>query len=257
MSRLNPDEQIMKTKESMELFSHEQAYVKLGEGCVWVFLFLDKRKVGIAFWGPSNFAVDAITKTDHGAIGESVKGELKGVQLYLGESNVESLSGPASVDDIRQVGLDNQDALLQEIRERINNIRHKDSRINISEHEGHILLGNDSEEKSLILVIKEDSLVFTHGKQTYVTSQSGSVSVDKSGVYIGGSNGKSMAFTKHGIYGLEGLRELRALKEIGPSISRAVAKSMKHIKSAKHSYRGFKHSRMWDDVDSFDWDDDE
>ena len=256
MSQLKPDEQVMKINEPLELISHEQAYVNLDKGCLWTFLFLDERKVGIAYWGPSKYAVDAITKTDHGAIGESASGDLKGVQIYLGESNIESISSSASDDDLRQMGFDNQEAFIQEINTRIENIKHKDGKINISEHEGHILLGYDVEDKPLILVIKDDSLVFTHGKQTYVTSDSGSVSVDKSGVYIGGSNGKSMAITKHGIYGLEGLRELRALKEIGPSISRAVAKSMKHIKSAKHSYRGFKHARAWDDVDSFDWDDD-
>jgi hypothetical protein len=257
MSQFKPDEHVMKINEPMKLMSHEKAYVKLDAGCVWTFLFLDERKAGIAYWGPSTFAVDAITDTEQGAIGTSVSGELKGVQFYLGESDIESISSATSIDDIRQVGFDNQKAFIRKINDRIDKIKHRSTQINISEHEGHILLGTDSEEKPLVLVIKEDSLVFTHDKTTYVTGDNGSVSVDKSGVYIGGSNGKSMSITKHGISGLEGLRELRALKDIGPSISRAVAESMKHIKSAKRSYKGFKHSHVWDDVDSFDWDDDE
>jgi hypothetical protein len=257
MTELKPDEQVMKIREPQNLISHEKAFVKLDTGCVWTYLLLDGRKVGIAYWGPSNFAVDAITQTNHGAVGTSKAGELKGVQLYLGDSDLESMSIPASADDLHQVNLESQEAFIQEINSRIDNIRRKDGRINISEHEGRILLGVDSEDKSLVLVTKGDGLVFTYDKSTYVTSNNGSVSVDNSGVYIGGSNGNSMAITKHGIFGLEGLRELCALKDIGPSISRAVRKSLKHMKSAKHSFRGFKHSRVWDDVDSFDWDDDE
>jgi hypothetical protein len=257
VSQIKPDEKVMRINEPFELISHEQAIVKMDAGCVWTYLFLDGRKVGFAYWGPSNFVVDAITKTDHGAMGESVSGDLKGVQLYLGVSNIESISSLVNDDDLRKVGLENKDSFIQEIKSRIDEIKHKDGRMEISEHEGHILLGFDSEEKKLVLVVKEESLVFTYDKNTYVSSNEGTVSVDKSGVYIGGSNGKSMAITKHGIYGLEGLRELRALKDIGPSISRAITKSMSHIKSAKHSHSGFKHSRMWDDVDSFDWDDDE
>ena len=257
MSHLKPDEQVMKINEPLELISHEKAIVKLETGCVWTYLFLDGRKVGFAYWGPSNFAVDAITTTEHGAMGESVSGDLKGVQLYLGLSNIESISSPVNDDALRQVGLENKDSFIQEINSRIDKLRHKDGHMEISEHEGHILLGIDSEEKKLVMVVKEESLVFTYDKNTYVTSDSGTVSVDKAGVYIGGSNGKSMAITKHGIYGLEGLRELRKLKEIGPSISRAVVRSMKHMKSAKQSHKGFKHSRVWEDVDSFDWDDNE
>ena len=255
MSQLKTDEQVMKIDQSTELISHDKAYVKVDAGCLWTYLYLDERKVGIAFCGASNYAVDAITETDDGAVGTSVSGELKGVQLYLGKTNFESISSSVTIDDFLGVGLDSQESFIQEINSRIDKIRKKDGQIKISEHDGHILMGTDSEEESLVLVIKDDSLVFTHDKTTYVTSESGSVSVDKSSVYIGGSNGRSMAITKHGIYGLEGLRELRALKDIGPSIGRAIAKSMKHIKSAKHSYKGFKHSRVWDDVDSFDWDD--
>jgi hypothetical protein len=256
MIELKPDDQIWKIREPLNLISHEKAFMKLDTGCVWTCLLLDGRKVGVAYRGPSNFAVDAITETDQGAVGTSMAGELQGIQLYLGDSNLESISILASVDDVRQVGLENQEAFIQEINSRIDKIRHKDSKIDISEHEGHILLGNDSEDKTIVLVVKRDGLVFTYNKTTYVTSDSGSVSVDSSGIYIGGSNGESIAITKHGISGLEGLRELRALKDLGPSISRAVAKSMKQIKSAKQSFRGFKHGPVWDDVDSFDWDDD-
>ena len=83
MKNLKPDTNAMVVTEEYDIISHEKAYVRMEPGCVWVYLLEDDKRVGIAYVGPSKFAVDAIAETDMGAMGESVTDTLEGIKCSL------------------------------------------------------------------------------------------------------------------------------------------------------------------------------
>ncbi|MHA2378236.1 MAG: hypothetical protein ACXADO_03790 [Candidatus Thorarchaeota archaeon] len=244
---------VMMTTAPFKLVSHDKAILELETGCVWVYLVQGAKRTGIAFVGPSRFAVDAITETEMGAMGESITTTLDGVQLYLGETTIEQVSREAIDPDIGNLGFDGtagfSDAVNITIEDKVNG----QGETHALHSKGNVLLGTDTYSKSIVLVVEEKDLVFVYDENVFSVGEEETVHVDKSGVRLGQREGRTLLISKDGIKGLEGL------EHVGPIVEAAVSgalsglsalkpwKSLKAVQSIPHA---------WDDVDEFDWDDD-
>lgn len=254
MRKLTIDTNIMATTENHELISHEKAFVKMEAGCVWVYLLEDDIRVGAAFVGPSQFAVDAIAETRVGAMGESISGSLQGAQFYIGVVALENISKRADESDLRNQGFQNTQSFISEIESAMKdqlNGDHSQTKIDQSEP-SQIFLGRDSKGTKLVLVLSEKrGLVFTHGKQVFVLGDDNLVSVSKSGVVVTGKNGKQIIVGKGGIHGLDGFMDIGQI--VTESVTEAMKglKGLKSLKSMKQTMKGF----PYDNVDDFDWED--
>ncbi len=246
----------MVTTQEIEIISHEKAFVRLSTGCVWTYLLQDGVRVGVAFAGPSRFAVDAIAETDMGAMGESITGDLTGVQLFIGPSSLENISKTAERSDTQNQGYQDSEAFTKAIETTILdhlNGDNKKTKID-SKKDSKIFFGIDSNNKKLLLVLSEEKgLVFTYNKTVFVLGDDNLVSVSKSGVVVSNREGKQVIVGKSGVVGLDNFLD------IGPIVTRSVSsamrglKGLKSLKSMKHTMRGFPYA--WDNVDDFDWED--
>jgi len=256
MKKIIPDNSVMVTSEEIEIISHEKVYVKMSAGCLWSYLLQDGVRVGVAFVGPSCFAVDAIAETDMGAMGESIKGELSGVQLFIGATSLENISKNAERPDTQSQGYQSAESFTKAIEATIHELingENKQTKID-SKKDSQIFFGTDSNEKKMLLVLSEDKgLVFTYGKSVFVIGDDNLVSVSKSGVVVSSKEGKQIIVGKGGIVGLDNFLD------IGPIITQSVTsamkglKGLKSLKSMKQTMKGFPYA--FDDVDSFDWED--
>jgi hypothetical protein len=254
MSGIRPDENVMTNTEEYDLISHGKAYVRLEAGCLWTYLLDDGVRVGIAFMGPSRFAVDAIAETEMGAMGESITGSLLGVQLYVGISSLENISKGADFSDLQKHGFQDSQSFAKEIETAIKdhfNGEHGRSKLDRKE-QSQIFFGRDSHEIKLLLVLsKRKGLVFTYGKQVFVLDDDNIVSVSKSGVVVSDRHGRQIVVGKNGIHGIDNFLD------IGPIVTESVTEAMKELKglkslkSMKKAMKGF----PYDNVDDFDWDD--
>ncbi|MHA1934277.1 MAG: hypothetical protein ACW97A_03255 [Candidatus Thorarchaeota archaeon] len=249
--KLTIDDKVMKTTTSFEIVSHEKALVTLEPGCVWSYLKEDNEKVGIAFAGPSRFAVDAIMETEYGAKGESISGNLSGIQVFIGRSNLESASDSASNNQLAQAGFKDEAAFKDAVETKLYDMNSGKGKIELSKSSDSVVfLGQDEGEKKIVLVAKEDKLVFTYDKMVFTLGGDSMVSVTKSGVVIRGRDCQDLVIDRHGISGLEELRS------IGPTVQKAVSEAMRGIKKFKDvRIVADRFPRAWDNVDDFDWDD--
>jgi hypothetical protein len=252
MKRFTPDSTVMVTTQEIEIISHEKAYVRLEAGCVWSYLLEDGARIGVAFSGPSRFAVDAIAETKIGAIGESVTGTLVGVQLFIGPSSLENISKSADNSDLQNQEYSNADAFTKAVDSTIEDlVNNKDTKTRFDiKKETWIFFGKDSSEKKILLVLSEKKgLVFIYRKLVHVVGDDNLVSVSKSGVVVSNSDGKQLIVNKDGIIGLD------SCVDIGPIVTRSVAGVMKGLKSLKSIKYGMSAFPAFSDLDSFDWDD--
>jgi hypothetical protein len=256
MKRITPDSNVMVTTQEIDILSHEKAYVRMSAGCVWSYLLQDGVRVGVAFAGPSRFAVDAIAETDMGAMGESITGELSGVQLFIGVTSLENISKNAESSDTWNQGFSDPKVFTKEIESTINEHLNGDNRKTKIDRkkDSKIFFGIDSNQKKLLLVLsQEKGLVFTYGKSVFVLGDDNLVSVSKSGVVVSSKDGRQLVVGKGGIVGTDNFLD------IGPIVTKSVSsamrglKGLKSLKSMKHSMRGFPYA--WDNVDDFDWED--
>ncbi|MHA2025303.1 MAG: hypothetical protein ACW98U_05310 [Candidatus Thorarchaeota archaeon] len=251
MKKFTPDGNVMVTTQEIEIISHEKAYVRLDAGCVWSYLLEDGKRVGVAFSGPSKFAVDAIAETKMGAIGESVKGTLVGVQLFIGTTSLENVSKSADISDLQNQEYNNTDDFFKAVESTIEDlVNGKDTKTKFDrKKETWIFFGKDGSEKKVLLVLSsEKGLVFIHDKLVHVVGDDNLVSVSKSGVVVSNSDGKQLIVNKDGIVGLD------SLVDIGPIVTRSVAGAMEGLKGLK-SMRHYRRSSPYESVDDFDWDD--
>ena len=168
MKNLTPDTNVMVVTQEHDIISHEKAYVKMEAGCVWVYLLENDKRVGIAYGGPSRFAVDAIAETDVGAMGESVADTLDGVSLFIGASSLENISKRAENSDLQKTGFNDTSAFTEAIEVMIKNRIHgenTETKID-NKDDSKIFFGTDTQKTKILLVLgHEKGLVFTHGKQ--------------------------------------------------------------------------------------------
>ncbi|MFW9834814.1 MAG: hypothetical protein ACFFEK_12520 [Candidatus Thorarchaeota archaeon] len=256
MKRITPDSNVMVTTQETDILSHEKAYVRMSAGCVWTYLLQDGVRVGVAFAGPSRFAVDAIAETDMGAMGETISGELAGVQLFIGANSLENISTAAENSDTQEQGFHDAGSFVQAIEKTIKdhlNGDNKKTKID-GKKDSKIFFGVDTNEKKLLIVVSEEKgLVFTYGKSVFVIGDDNLVSVSKSGIVVSSKEGRQLIVGKGGIVGMDNFLD------IGPLVTRSVTsamrglKGLKSLKSMKHSFRGFPYA--WEDVDDFDWED--
>ena len=254
MKNIQPDTTAMVLTQEHEIVSHEKAFVKMEAGCVWVYLLENDKRVGIAYTGPSRFAVDAIAETDMGAMGESVADTLDGIQLFIGPSSLENISKKAESSDLQNQGFQDIGAFTEDIEVTIkDHWSGDDKKTSIdSKEELKVLSGTDSEKTKVLLVLSEEKgLVFTHGKVVYVIGDDNMVSVSKSGVVITNRDGKQLIVSKGGIRGLDNF------VDIGPIVTRSVAgamKGLKGLKAMKPMMRSVS-NYPYENVDDFDWKD--
>lgn len=254
MKNLIPDTNVMVATQEYDIISHEKAFVKMEAGCVWTYLLDDEKRVGIAYAGPSRFAVDAIAETDRGAMGESVVDTLEGISLFIGSSSLENLSKKAENSDLQITGFNDTSAFTQAIEASLKDHFHSEnSQTKIdNKRDARIFFGTDSQQTKVLLVLSEEKgLVFTHGKLVYVIGDDNMVSVSKSGVVITNRDGKQLIVGKGGISGLD------SCMDIGPMVTRSVAGAMrglKGLKSLKPMMRTVS-SYPYENVDDFDWKD--
>lgn len=256
MEKITPDSNVMVTTQDIDILSHEKAYVRMSAGCVWAYLLQDGVRVGVAFAGPSRFAVDAIAETEMGAMGESITGNLSGVQLFIGTTSLENISKNAEGSDTGAQGFHDAGGFVQAIETAIKdhlNGDNKKTKID-SKKDSKIFFGVDTNEKKLLIVVSEEKgLVFTYGKSVFVLSDDNLVSVSKSGVVVSSKEGRQVIVGKGGIIGTDNFLD------IGPIVTKSVTsamrglKGLKSLKSMKHSMKGFPYA--WDNVDDFDWED--
>lgn len=254
MSRLTPDRNVMVITQEVEIISHEKAYVRLEAGCVWTYLLEDGVRVGVAFSGPSKFAVDAIAETKMGAMGESVTGTLIGVQLYIGVTSLENISKNADISDLKGQEYNNTDDFITTVESTIEDfVNGKETQTKIDmKKDTWIFFGKDNTETKILIVLSDrKGLVFIYGRMVHVVGDDNLVSVSKSGVVVSNSDGKQIIVGKGGTIGLDNFLD------IGPIVTKSVAEAMKGLKglksmkSMKRSMKGFPYA--WDNVDDFDW----
>ena len=253
MQGIRPEGPVMTTTIPYNLVSHDKAIVDLETGCAWVHLMEGDRRVGIAFAGPSRFAVDAITETEMGVLGKSVTTTLDGVQLYLGETAIETASGEAKDSDIGSLGFDGTTGFLDAVDVAIQDKVNGHGRTHLVRSEGEVLLGTDIHSKPIVLVLEDKDLVFVYDENVFSVGGKETVHVDKSGVRIGQREGKTLMISKDGIEGLEGLEHVGSIVEAAVSGALSGLSAIKPWKSLK-AVRRLPYA--WDDVDEFDWDDD-
>ncbi|MHA2141873.1 MAG: hypothetical protein ACXADD_10260, partial [Candidatus Thorarchaeota archaeon] len=179
---------------------------------------------------------------------------LEGIQLFLGETQIERLSREATDPELADLGYSSSESFKNAVESVIQDKVNGDNKVNVENQDCRVLLGTGEDEKSIVLVVSagKRNLVFSYGKNVYVVGEQEMVSVDKSGVRIEGKHGKTLSVTKDGISGLEGLENL------GDVISEAVSGAMSGLASIKpiKSMRPIRSSSYaWDNVDDFDWDD--
>jgi hypothetical protein len=253
MEDMRTEGRVMITTTPYRLVSHDRAVVDLETGCAWIHLVQGNKIIGIGFAGPSRFAVDAITETEMGALGRSVTTTLDGVQLYLGETTIETVSREASDSDAGCLGFDGaagfSDAVDVAIKDKVNG----QGESHMAHSRGNVLLGNDIHSKSIVLVVEERDLVFVYDKDVFTVGEEETVHVDKSGVRIGQKGRKTLLISEDGIHGLEGLEQIGSVVEAAVSGALSGLSAMKPWKSLK-AIRHLPYA--WDDVDEFDWDDD-
>jgi hypothetical protein len=254
MKNLRPDTNVMVVTQEYDIISHEKAYVKMEAGCVWVYLLEEDQRVGIAYGGPSRFAVDAIAETSRGAIGESVVDSLEGITLFIGSAALENISRRAESSDLLAVGFNDDISFTEEIESTISEHIHSDTKETKfdNKRDAKILFGTDPENTKVLLVLSEkDGLVFTHGKHVYVLGDDNLVSVGKSGVVITNRDGKQLIVDKGGIQGVGDY------VDIGPIVTRSITGAMKSLKGLKAMKSGMRKagSYGYDNVDDFDWKD--
>ncbi|UCH05518.1 MAG: hypothetical protein JSW05_04965 [Candidatus Thorarchaeota archaeon] len=253
MEDMRAEGPVMITTTPYQLVSHDKAVVDLETGCAWIQLAQGNRTIGIAFAGPSRFAVDAIAETEMGALGKSVTTTLDGVQLYLGETTIEAVSREAKDSDVGTLGFNGttgfSDAVTIAIKDKVNG----QGRTHLAESNGRVLLGNDAHSKSIVLVIEKTHLVFVYDENVFSVGEKETIHVDESGVRIGRKKGKALVICQDGIHGLEGL------DHVGSVVEAAVSGALSGL-SAIRPWKSLMAIRClpyaWDDVDEFDWDDD-
>jgi hypothetical protein len=256
MKRITPDSNVMVATQEIDIISHENAYVKMDAGCVWVYLLEDGVRAGVAFTGPSRFAVDAIAETKIGAMGESITGELSGVQLYIGATSLDNISKSADSSDTREQGFQDFEAFTKEIESTIQeHLQGENKKTKIdTKKDSKVFFGTDSNKKKILLVLSEEKgLVFTYGKTVFVLGDDNFVSVNDSGVVVSNRDGRQLIVGSGGVVGLDDYID------IGPIITKSVAgamqglKGLKSLKSLKHAMGGFPYA--YESVDDFDWKD--
>lgn len=254
MKNLTPDTNVMVVTQEYDIISHEKAFVRMEVGCVWVYLLEDDRRVGIAYSGPSRFAVDAIAETDIGAMGESVTDSLDGISLFIGTTSLENISRNASDSDLQTTGFNDVSEFTMAIEATMKDHIHgenKQTKID-NKRDARIFLGIDSEKTKVLLVLSEDKgLVFTHGKIVYVIGDDNMVSVSKSGVVITGRDGKQLIVGKGRIHGLDSYVDIDSI------VSRSFAGAMRGLKGLKGMKPIMKTASRfpYENVDDFDWKD--
>jgi len=209
VSTVDVGDEVYVIDTTYQVITNKSALVEMSPGCVWLPLTIEGQRRGIAFIGDSRFAVDAIAETDDGAVGKSVSGMLKGIQVYLGQSDPTGISRPASDDEIRRVGHENKQVLVVAVKSDLEN-RFKHTQIKQTDKEGDVFFGYDSNDTTILLVCKADNLVFTHGKDVHVIGHEGSFNVDGRKVEIGNRHGRRLILTHDSTRDLEGLEDLGA-----------------------------------------------
>jgi hypothetical protein len=254
MKNLKPDTDVKVVTQEYDIISHEKAFVKMEAGCVWVYLLEDDKKVGIAYAGPSKFAVDAIAETDMGAMGESVTDTLEGINLFVGTSSLENISKSAQTADLQNTGFNDATSFTEAIETTMKEHFTGENKQTKIDHKDNskIFFGTDSEKMKVLLVLSDKKgLVFTHGKMVYVVGDDNMVSVSKSGVVITNKDGKQLIVGKGGIRGLD------SYVDIGPIITRSVTSAMRGLKGLKGLKPMMRTASSYphENVDDFDWKD--
>jgi hypothetical protein len=251
---IKTENKVYVTNQDHKVLDHKKAYVLLKENSPWCYLLNADKRVGIVFGGSSNYAVDAIIETEDGAMGESTTGILSGIQILLGSDGLQDLSREASQNDFPIAGYDSAEGFLEQATSRVH-FSINGGKSDISTRGGLVFLGKSDQHKEITLVTETDKLVFVRDEQVSVLSDDKLVHVTDSGVEIGGKGRRTLSVGPNGISGIPGLAN------IGPQISQAVASAMSNLKHLK-GLKGLRHTmkkmpHAFDDVDDFDWEDDE
>jgi len=251
---ITTDNKVHVTNQDHKVLDHKKAYVLLEENSPWCYLLDNGKRVGIAFGGESSYAVDAIIETEDGAMGESTTGALSGIQILLGSDGLQHISRDSSHNDFPIASYDSAEGFLEQATARIR-FSINGGKSDISLKGGLVFLGKSDQHKEITLVAENDKLVFVRDEQVSVLSDDKLVHVTDSGVEIGGKGRRTLRVGPSGISGIPGLAN------IGPQISQAVTSAMSNLKHLK-SLKGLRHTmkkmpHAFDDVDDFDWEDDE
>lgn len=251
MKDIKIDGNVMVTNDAFSLVDHEKAIVSLELGCIWSYLKQDERIVGIAFTGTAKFAVDAIIETGDGVVGESKSGSLHGIQLFLGQTDIETKSANITQGTIEEFGYSSVEEYHGAIQKRLDD---KFSGTNSSydgDKESMIFLGLNADEKEIVLVKGNEGLVFTHDEVVSVIGRDRLVSVDRGRIAISGGERKTLIIDEDGIEGLERLSHIG--ERIGKRMSDTVAQRLHHIcipRVVCPTHYGSTH----DNLDDFDFD---
>ncbi len=262
MKNISPKGPVHVINETVELISNDNVILEIHSGTLWTTLENDGKEIGVAFSGQSRFAVDAITHTDAGAIGKSETPILRGIQVLLGRHELESASSVASDNNLANQDYTSEERFYDAILDRLHDWIRTESKVEISET-GTVFFGYDIDEKSIVLVTKDDELVFTYGGHVTVLGDNQQVSVTKDEIAIGGEGGRTLTITKDGIDGLDALVDVGTIVRSATHGVRHGLKGLKGLKKLKHgrtahwygSHHHGKYHGAWESVDDFDWDD--
>ncbi len=199
MNELTNSEEVYTLTSEYRLISNDRVSVVLREQCLWTPLLENSQPVGIAFMGPSIFAVDAITETRIGAVGRSITGAFNGIQLYFGDaSTIRSVSRPANDSDVVALGLTDLMRFRTQVRDTVYEYQQKTDKTSNHVHkERQVLVGKDEHSVDVLLVVSRHGLVIRHGERTIIMKDDGLVSVEKGCVTLGKSHGSALVIDQH------------------------------------------------------------
>lgn len=223
MRNIKPEETVMATTAPFDILSHEKAVVRLDAGCAWAYLTDNGERVGVAFAGPSRYIIDAIVETSKGAVGHTKSAALKGVQIYLGKTEVETVSQPLTADVIGKLGYNDTGAFLNEVRSSVEKHLDNGHKNVVKDRSSSVLLGTTEDDKSVVIATKPESLAFVQDKRVFIDGEGRSVSIGKSGIVIRREDGRAI------VLGSDKLPDLEWLREIGPMVSDKVSRAMRGL----------------------------
>ena len=266
MVNIKPDESVKTIAENVQLIDSEKVILELQLGTLWTHLRQDDEVIGIAFQGPTRFVVDAITHTPSGAMGRSIHPELKGIQIVLGEFDLASYSTDVTESEFTNLNLSGSEEFHESILARLEKWNTYNNKIDRRDRLGKLFFGWDSHDQSILLVVKDDELVFTYNKRVTVLGKDNHVAVTDEGVSISGKGGHTMTITKDGIEGLDAFIDVDEIVRSAIGGAMRGLKDLKHLKTlkdGKHRRTGFwygphysgKYHGAWESVDDFDWPD--
>ncbi len=181
----------------LDLIDNDSAILHLKPGCCYALLLQNDDVLGVAFSGPSSFAVDAIAETPSGAVGRSFSIDLHGIQICLGAIPSDIVSHNATTEEITESGI--SESLLEET---VGKWTRKWSDWDVSQNDSTLMFaGSDDKESRILFVLSANQFVFVYGAFVHVMRGNRLVAISGRGVILTTPHHPAFCFDWSGMHG--------------------------------------------------------